>query len=179
MAAEQVELGRDESGKPVLVPVVAQSGPYLARLEKEIPELFGALSGGLEGGILSLGWDTLYTLTSKLIPAVSGAWPRYRWNGYSTREGFEDPEAEPDALDNAPAHAEVIAALELAIKINRLDIYGSLGKALLGNGSLSTLTQALTPSEPSTPSSTEPSPTGESPSTTPSGMGPTSTQNED
>lgn len=151
------------------IPVVAQRHARLRHLLKA--EDFQAI----------LGADysrEAYRVLGVLIPALPDAVPEHEWEGFASREAM-DADDYDEAHDTSPTPAEIIAAFEMAVKVNG---GGRLGKIVelvqAGQGLAKLNAEAMagstTPGSPGSPGAN-----GESPSTSTGPSSPVSIESAD
>ena len=116
MAAVEVVLGEH------ILPVVPQRHAYLVhRLGKFInglsstdQELTGENIAGFLGG-------HTYEALCVLIPALGKRMPEYEFQGYASKAAMDEQHYDPEQ-DKSPTFAEIVAAFDVAARVNRFDL---------------------------------------------------------
>lgn len=109
-------------------PVYAQRHAYLMnKLGKQAAALASLGEGdslsSVDNAVSMLG-ERVYGILKVLIPQLM---PEYEFRGYATVEAMEKDEYQEE-YDKSPSVPEVIDAVQLCLKVNRLDLAAHLGK---------------------------------------------------
>lgn len=125
-----IELGVDEHGNAVHeIPCYPQRHAYL---ENRVGKFGDLLVDGLQvdgtpsvSAVLASAGSRAYELLCALIPNLAKRIPEYEFRGFGSREAYEDGDYD-EAKDRSPSFAQIVAAFETAIKVNRFDVFTAL-----------------------------------------------------
>jgi hypothetical protein len=173
MTPTKIRLGEHE------VDVFAQRHAYL---ENKLGKWFAALAESSQqnldvNNLLAFLGGQTYDVLVVMIPTLGRRMPRWEFDGYGSQEAWEAKDYD-EQLDKSPTVPEIVNAFEVAIQVNRFNVFGALTKivdprmlrALVNERLAATISQK---SQSSLPPSGESDPT--SSGTTP----PTSTPDAD
>lgn len=91
----------------------------------QITDLEGFDLGDVDNVVASLG-DRAYEFLLIFIPDLM---PKHRFMGFRSADAMEEGTYDPEAARKAPTFADIVESVELAFRVNRLDVLSRL-KAL-------------------------------------------------
>ena len=94
-------------------------------LERHLSGLTDLINLDVEDGniIAALG-DKAHSVLAIFIP---GLMPEWEWKGYASQTAAEHNQYDEEA-DSSPTFDQIVTAFEVAMKVNRLDLFKHLGK---------------------------------------------------
>lgn len=116
------------------IPCVAQRHAYLEnRLGRFFDSLTKIDTDGLSGddvgnSLAKMFGEQTYDALCVFLPALAKRMPRYEFAGYGSADAMQAGEYDEDA-DKSPTFPQIVAAFEMAMKVNRFDVFkGVLAK---------------------------------------------------
>lgn len=145
-------------------PIYPQRWGYL---NNKVDKL-GFADAVVEGSPVEWLGERVYDVLAMFIPKLMPLW---EFRGFGSQEAMDAGEYD-EALDKSPDWPQIVAAVELAMRVNRFDLFKNLGKVVdqetrsalvatwlsrqLTSGSSPTESSTTTPPTTSTESSTTP-----------------------
>lgn len=116
------------------IPCVAQRHAYLEnRLGRFFESLTKLDTDGLTGddignSLAKMFGEQTYEALCVFLPALSKRMPRWEFAGYASADAMLAGDYDDEA-DKSPTFPQIVAAFEMAVKVNRFDVFkGLLGK---------------------------------------------------
>lgn len=124
MSEIKVTLGAHE------VPVYPQRHAYLTN---KLGKWFGTIIGSQQEleGVNTLGFlgERTYEVLGVMIPTLPKRMPKWEWDGYGSADAAERGEYVEDD-DKSPTVPEIIDAFQVAIEVNRFDVFKAVMKVV-------------------------------------------------
>jgi hypothetical protein len=110
------------------IPAYAQRHAYLTNRLGKFIDVMASQADGLDSisSAVSVMGDSAYDVLCALIPNLSKRVPKWEFAGYGSAEAYEQGEYDENE-DKSPTFPEIVEAFEIAVRVNRFDVFKALG----------------------------------------------------